>query len=148
MYNDTINITSPGGLVRSVSQKEYLDGHVSKPRNPIIANIFFRLKYIEMFGIGILRIKQTYQNATFKPDFKIYENSISVILPSLSLKVQLTVDENKIIEYLANGIIASSNDLVKITGFSKDKVLRLIKSLQNKGYVKVTGTGKSTKYSV
>lgn len=148
MYKDTINITSPGGLVHSVSQKEYLDGQVSKPRNPIIANIFFRLKYIEMFKTGILRIKQTYQDATFKPDFKIYENSISVILPSLSLKVQLTVDESKIIEYLAKGIIASSNDLVKITGFSKDKVLRLIKSLQNKGYVKVTGTGKSTKYSV
>ncbi len=148
MYKDTINITSPDGLVHSVSQKEYLDGQVSKPRNPIIANIFFRLKYIEMFKTGILRIKQTYQDATFKPDFKIYENSISVILPSLSLKVQLTVDESKIIEYLAKGILASSNDLVKITGFSKDKVLRLTKSLQNKGYVKVTGTGKSTKYSV
>ena len=148
MHKDMIEITSPGGLVHSVSKEEYLDGQVSKPRNPIIANIFFRLKYIEMFGTGILRIKQIYQDATFKPDFKIYENSISVALPSFSIKPQVTLDEKVIVDYLTKGIQASSNDLVNITGFKKDKVLRLLKSLQNKGYVKVSGVGKSTKYSV
>ena len=148
MHKDMIEITSPGGLVHSVSKEEYLDGQVSKPRNPIIANIFFRLKYIEMFGTGILRIKQIYQSATFKPDFKIYENSISVVLPSFSIKPQVTLDEKVIVDYLTKGIQASSNDLVNITGFKKDKVLRLLKSLQNKGYVKVSGVGKSTKYSV
>ena len=61
MYKDKIEITSPGGLIHSVSKEEYLNGQVSKPRNPIIANVFFRLKYIEMFGTGILRIKQIYQ---------------------------------------------------------------------------------------
>ena len=148
MYKDMIEITSPGGLVHSISKVEYLDGQVSKPRNPIIANIFFRLKYIEMFGTGILRIKQIYQNAAFKPDFKINENSISVVLPSFSIKPQITLEEKIIIDYLTKGIQASSNDLVNITGFTKDKVLRLLKSLQNKGYVKVSGVGKSTKYSV
>lgn len=53
-----------------------------------------------------------------------------------------------IIDYLTKGIRALSNDLVNITGFTKDKVLRLLKSLQGKGYVKVSGVGKATKYSV
>ena len=148
MYEDRIEITSPGGLLHSISKEEYLDGQVSKPRNPIIANIFFRLRYIEMFGTGILRIKQIYQNATFKPDFKVFENSISVVLPSFSIKPLMTLDEKKVVDYLAKGIQASSNDLTNITGFSKDKVLRLLKSLSNKGYVKISGVGKSTKYSV
>lgn len=148
MYKDKIEITSPGGLVHSISKEEYLDGQVSKPRNPIIANIFFRLKYIEMFGTGILRIKQIYQDAAFKPDFRIYENSISVVLPSLFIKPQITLDEKTIVDYLAKGIQASSNDLVNFTGFTKDKVLRLLKSLENKGYVRKSGIGKSTKYNV
>lgn len=148
MYQDKIEITSPGGLVHSISKEEYLDGQVSKPRNPIIANIFFRLKYIEMFGTGILRIKQIYQDAAFKPDFRVYENSISVVLPSLFIKLKITLDEKTIVDYLVKGIQASSNDLVNFTGFTKDKVLRLLKSLENKGYVRKTGIGKSTKYNV
>lgn len=148
MYQDKIEITSPGGLVHSISKEEYLDGQVSKPRNPIIANIFFRLKYIEMFGTGILRIRQIYQDAAFKPDFRVYENSISVVLPSLFIKPKITLDEKTIVDYLIKGIQASSNDLVNFTGFTKDKVLRLLKSLENKGYVRKSGIGKSTKYNV
>ena len=100
-----------------------------------------------MFGTGIVRIKQIYQNAAFKPGFKLFENSISVVLPSFSLKPKVTLDEKKVIDYLTSGFQASSNDLVNVTGFSKDKVLRLLKSLCNKRYVKVSGVGKSTKYS-
>ncbi len=148
MYNDRIEITSPGGLVHSVSKEEYLEGQVSKPRNPILANIFFRLKYIEMFGTGILRIKQLYQDSTIKPDFKIYDNSITVILPLYNLKPVVTLDEEKIVNYLSKVISASSNEIVINTNFSKDKVLRLLKSLQNKSYVKVSGVGKATRYSL
>lgn len=90
MYNDKIEIISPGGLVHSISKEEYLNGQVFKPRNPILANIFFRLKYVEMFGTGILRIKQLYQSMKFKPDFKIYENSISIVLPLVDLKLNVS----------------------------------------------------------
>lgn len=148
MFDDKIEIVSPGGLMHSISKEEYLNGQVSKLRNPIIGNVFFRLKLIEMFGTGILRIKQLYQEAAFKPDFELYENSVKVVLPSLELKPILSVDEAKIIDYLKRGFQASSNDLVVTTGFSKEKVLRLIKSLQKKGYIKISGVGKSTKYNI
>lgn len=148
MYNDKIEIISPGGLVHSISKEEYLNGQVFKPRNPILANIFFRLKYVEMFGTGILRIKQLYQSMKFKPDFKIYENSISIVLPLVDLKLNVSVDEEQIINYLSNCIHASSSDIAKSCGYTKDKTLRLLKLLQSKGYVKVSGNGKATKYSI
>lgn len=147
-YNDKIEIISPGGLVHSISKEEYLNGQVSKPRNPILANIFFRLKYVEMFGTGILMIKQLYQNMKFKPDFKIYENSISIVLPLVDLKLNVSVDEEQIINYLSNCIHSSSSDIAKSCGYTKDKTLRLLKLLQSKGYVKVSGNGKETKYSI
>ena len=148
MLKDRITITSPGGLLSSVSKEEYLNGQVSKLRNPIIAHIFFRLKMIEMFGTGILRIKDLYKNLPVQPDFKIYDNSITVELPTIDSKLSVSKDEQIILDYLNKGLLATSGDIVIGTGLSKDKVLRLMKNLINNGYVKVSGVGKATKYSI
>lgn len=61
---------------------------------------------------------------------------------------QLDVDEEQIINYLSDCIHASSSDIAKSCGYTKDKTLRLLKLLQSKGYVKVSGNGKVTKYSI
>ena len=148
MLKDRITITSPGGLLSSVSKEEYLNGQVSKLRNPIIAHIFFRLKMIEMFGTGILRIKDLYKDLPIQPDFKIYDNSITVELPTIDSKLSVSKDEQIILDYLNKGLLAKSGDIVIGTGLSKDKVLRLMKNLINNGYVKVSGVGKATKYSI
>ena len=148
MLKDRISITSPGGLLSSVSKEEYLNGQVSKLRNPIIAHIFFRLKMIEMFGTGILRIKDLYKDLPVQPEFKIYDNSITVELPTIDSKLNVTKDEKSILDYLSRVVQATSRDIVIGTGLSKDKVLRLLKNLINNGYVKVNGIGKATKYSI
>ena len=36
----------PGGLPQGLSKEEYLSGQISILRNPIIANVFFRLGLI------------------------------------------------------------------------------------------------------
>lgn len=148
MFLDKVIITSPRGLPSGISKEEYLDGQISKLRNPMIANIFYRFKYIEKFGTGILRIKDLYKELNVKPDFKVYKNSISVILPSINMKLSLTEDEKKIMDHLNEGYRSSSKDLSNVTGFNKDKVLRTIKGLKEKDYIKISGVGKATKYYV
>lgn len=148
MFKDKIIIFSPGGLPSGISKEEYLDGQVSKLRNPTLANVFFRLKYIEMFGTGILRIKELYKDNECKPDFKINENSITITLPVLNVKPIMTLDEAKVYEYLKKGITASRSDLITLTGFKKDKILHIVKSLNEKGYIKTIGEGRSRKYSI
>lgn len=56
MYDDRIELMSPGGLPGGLSKEEYVAGQISILRNPIIRNVFFRLKIIERFGTGIQRI--------------------------------------------------------------------------------------------
>ena len=146
MLKDRIIITSPGGLLNNISKEEYLNGQVSKLRNPKIAHIFYRLKYIEMFGTGILRIKELYKDSTIKPEFKIFDNSITVELPVANFKPIISEEEDRIIKYLEKGRQATSADLVNETGFNKSKVLRLLKNLIDNGYVKIQGEGKATKY--
>lgn len=148
MYKDKISVISPGGLPSNISKEEYLNEQVSKLRNPTLTNIFFRLRYVEMFGTGILRIKELYSLSSFKPDFVINENSITVTLPSLFKKYILTSDEEKVMTFLQKGIEASSTELVDFTGFNKSKILRVLKALIKKEYVKVSGAGNSTKYYI
>lgn len=148
MHKDKISVISPGGLPSNISKEEYLNGQVSKLRNPILANIFFRLRYIEMFGTGVLRIKELYSSSSFKPDFVINENSITVTLPSLFKRYILTSDEEKVMTFLQKGIEASSTELADFTGFNKSKILRVLKALIKKEYVKVSGVGNSTKYYI
>lgn len=148
MFSDRIEIKSPGSLPKGLTAEEYENGEISCLRNPILGNVFFRMKYIEMFGTGVTRIKYAYANARIKPKFTITDNVISVILPVISDKYNVTDDEDKVIRVLEKGVLLSSSEIVKASGFTKAKTLRLLDALKEKGYVKVIGNGRGTKYSV
>lgn len=146
MYDDKIEVSSPGGLPSGISKKEYLNGQISQLRNPILGNIFFRLKYIEMFGTGIRRINESYKDFMVKPSFEIFENSIKIVLPVLVTKLLLTTDEERIMEVFKEGNILSSGEILKMTEFKKDKLNRLLKKLIQKNYIEMIGNGRGTKY--
>ena len=146
MYENKIEVSSPGGLPSGISEKEYLNGQISQLRNPILANIFFRLKYIEMFGTGIRRINESYKDYAIKPAFEIFENSIKITLPIITTKLFLTTDEKIVMDILEKGAILSSGEILQITEFKKDKLNRLLKKLIQKNYIDVIGNGRGTKY--
>lgn len=60
LFEDSFEITSLGGLVKGLNIEDIYLG-VSESRNPNLANIFYRLKYVESFGTGIERIIQSYK---------------------------------------------------------------------------------------
>ena len=146
MYEDKIEVSSPDGLPSGISEKEYLNGQISQLRNPVLANIFFRLKYIEMFGTGIRRINESYKDYAIKPAFEIFENSIKITLPIITTKLFLTTDEKIVMDILEKGAILSSGEILQMTEFKKDKLNRLLKKLIQKNYIDVIGNGRGTKY--
>ncbi|ATD30401.1 ATP-binding protein [Macrococcoides bohemicum] len=148
MFPDKIEITSPGGLPSGISEFDYLENNVSILRNPILANIFFRLGYIEMFGTGIKRIKSAYSQYKVKPQFFVSETSIKIILPVTNVLPKVTKDESIIMETLGSGYVLSSSEIVERTPFNKSKVIRLINHLCENGYVYKVGTGRGTKYRI
>ena len=83
-FDDRIEITSPGGLPKGVTIEDYLNKELSIPKNPIIANVFFRLGLIERYGTGVQRICALYDNSENKPTFEVSENLIKITLPILS----------------------------------------------------------------
>ncbi len=148
MYEDRIEVVSPGGLPNGISKEEYLNGQISILRNPIIGNIFFRLHRIERFGTGIKRIKAAYLKSESKPQFEIYDNSIKVTLPIFTEKLDLNPDERLVYQSFSKNRILSSSEIVRITGFGKTKVVKLLNSLNNQGYIEIIGSGRGTKYKI
>ena len=56
--------------------------------------------------------------------------------------------KNNLVKALESGKQLSSSEIAKVSGFTKTKTLRLLDALKEKGYVKMKGNGRGTKYSL
>lgn len=147
IHSNRVVIVSPGGLPSGVAAEDYLGGGISIPRNPIVANIFFRLDYIEQFGTGIARINEAYGNLPAKPIFEIRENSLAVTLPfGAAQATKLTADESAMLDEMSRNLLLSRKELEARTEFSKDKAIRLLNGLVSRGLVVKEGSGRGRKY--
>lgn len=148
MFDNYIDIVSPGGLPSGISEEEYLNGKTSVLRNRNLANVFYRLGFVEIFGTGITRIKQLYESSFVKPRFEVSENTIKIELPVFEDISDLTDDEHLILKALSKTVLKSISEIVPSTPFGKSKVSSLLKILEKKGVVLIQGKGRSTKYII
>ena len=56
IFSDRIEVSSPGGLPLGMKQADL--GHKSVRRNPIIADLYHRIGFIEKAGTGIQRMRE------------------------------------------------------------------------------------------
>ena len=148
MFDDKIEIVSPGGLPAGITEDEYLDGKILVLRNRNLANVFYRLGFVEIFGTGIKRIKQLYEEGLQKPDFDVTENTIKIILPIFEKNANLTEDERRIYKVLSKTMLKSISEIAPYVPFGKSKTTQLLKEMRKKGVVVIAGRGRGTKYRI
>lgn len=148
MFDDRIEIISPGGLPAGITEEEYLSGKISVLRNRNLANVFYRLGFVEIFGTGITRIKQLYEAALIKPDFEVSENTIKIMLPVWEENLNLTEDEGTIYKILSKTVLKPISEIVPYVSFGKSKTTQVLKEMRKKGIVVVEGKGRGTKYKI
>ena len=148
MFDDRIEIVSPGGLPSGITENEYLDGKISVLRNRNLANVFYRLGFVEIFGTGITRIKQLYEEGLIKPDFEVSENTIKIMLPIFENNLNLTEDERTIYQILSKAMLKPISEIAPYVPFGKSKTTQLLKDMEEKGVVIVEGKGRGTKYII
>lgn len=69
IYDDRLEVTSPGGLYNGLTFEEAMQGH-SKLRNRTIANVFSQIGFVEAWWTGILRIQNAAKEyALPEPEF-------------------------------------------------------------------------------
>ena len=159
VYEDRIEILSLGGLAEGVTYRDMMLG-VSIPRNPKLAEIFYRLHYIEAFGTGVRRILADYADSEEKPQFLVSDNAVKVILPNIHAEWELPVvsgdfvqDENQeyisvdegVCQLIAAGL-DSRKKLQSELGFSLTKTVNILRKLLDEGRIQRVGNGKNTRY--
>ncbi|HIU40820.1 MAG TPA: putative DNA binding domain-containing protein [Candidatus Aphodocola excrementigallinarum] len=153
LFDDHFEITSLGGLVKGISIEDLYNG-VSESRNPNLANIFYRLKYVESFGTGIGRIIESYKEYDKEPLILNTKNTFKVTLYNVNyikennikiLPTNLTQEE-QIIEYLKKNSKINRLIVESLLDVSKTRANDILNKMINDNILIQTGTGKNIYY--
>lgn len=147
MFDNRIEISSPGGLPEGMDEEQFYKGLSSLSRNPIIANIFFRLKLIEQFGTGVNRIIDSYKMYKLNPSFEISTSQIRVVLPVTNFDYSKLESKESIIAYLKAFPKSSRQSIEDAIGMEKSSLIRRLNELDAQGVIYKSGNGPSTVYS-
>ena len=149
IYDDRIEIYSPGGMPDgSVIQDRDPTTVPSTRRNPVIADVFNRLGYMERKGSGFAKILDNYAfqiNYTEekKPYFRSDRYQFTVIMPNLNyngtqdVTQDVTQDDvyTLILEMIKRNNKISAKQLAEKLGISIRTVRRKIKKMDNIEYI-------------
>lgn len=135
MFDDRIEIYSPGGMVSGISlEGKNLLKIPSKRRNPILADIFSRLKYMERRGSGFKKILADYEgqvefDETKMPVFEADNDDFTLILYNLNYGTNYATQVN---ENVIENVIEISEEKIKkiMPEYSKKKFAKACEILK------------------
>ncbi len=144
-----------GGLINGITIKEIFKG-ISSSRNPNLANIFYRLGYVEAFGTGIGRIMDSYELHDKKPIFDVTENTFYICLPNINYDESKKINtvssfssqEDIIINYLNTYSKINRNETEKLLNVSKTRAYEILNSMLERKLIKKESYGKNTYYTI
>ena len=145
LHDDRVVVTSPGSLPAGLTTEQYLYGQISVLRNPIVAEVFLKLDYIEKFGTGIARIRRAYRDSLSQPIFDVRGGMVTVTLP-VTDAFEGSEEEVQVLKALSGGRIMSRSEIEKQAGLSRTRTLAALESLLKRNAIVKQGTGRATKY--
>ena len=160
IFDDRIEFVTIGGLVRGLTYKDITLG-VSALRNQKLANVFYRLKLIEAYGTGILKINESYADCTVKPQFEVTDNAFKITLPNINyaaaqreyptapMKIGRKADRKEVVLRLAEkqGYIIRKDVEAELT-VSQSTAILLLRDMVESGLLVKVKDGKQVKYRI
>jgi len=148
IFDDRIEFVSIGGLVKGITFDDILLG-VSVARNKNLANIFYRLSLIEVYGTGMPKIMRSYDKIPLKPRIEVTDNAFKITLPNIneiSVKTQLNNNERAVMILFENKDFIIRKNIEEELSVSQPMAVRILNGLVNKGMLQIVGGGKNTRY--
>lgn len=170
MFDDRMEIYSPGGMPdgRKVQDLD-LRNVSSRRRNPIIADIFSRLKYMDRRGSGFKKILDSYEFQEYyteeiKPEFRSSNSEFWLILRNLNYNVNnigkdlsAYIADNKmpiktrqqleqILQYLSEQSECSCRDICILLDIKERRARQLLQELQERKKVESYGANRIRRY--
>lgn len=153
IFSNRIEFLTLGGLVKGITRNDIELG-VSVLRNKKLAQIFYRLGYIEAYGTGILKIKENYSDSAIKAQIDISDNSFKITLPSLLdakkqevLKADgLTESESLTLTMFDKKTQVQRKEVESFLNVSNSQAGKILRTLKEKGFIRQQGQGRTTSY--
>lgn len=159
VYDDRLEVTSPGGLYNGLTYEELMSGH-SRIRNKGIANVFSQMGLVESWGSGIRRILDAAKDYDLaEPVFQEFDNMFRVeLFRSVSPMYhrrnigetsekhricELNDTQEKILELLSEDSKLSAAKLSEKIGIASRNIEMNIKTLKDKGILIRHGSPKN-----
>jgi ATP-dependent DNA helicase RecG len=81
VYDDKLIVWNDGELPEGLTVESLKRKHITKPRNHLIAEVFFKAGQIEAYGRGTLKIiEECAKNNLPEPDFQVIDGGVQVTL--------------------------------------------------------------------
>ena len=123
IFEDRIEFVTIGGLVKGITLDDVKLG-VSVLRNQYLANIFYRLRLIEAYGTGILKINECYEDYAMKPIIETTGNAFKITLPNINFYTE----EQKVPNISKSG---GSTGVIK----KKERIQTVLELCRSKGSI-------------
>ena len=163
IFEDRIEFVTIGGLVKGITLDDVKLG-ISVLRNQHLANIFYRLRLIEAYGTGILKINECYDDYDVKPLIETTGNAFKITLPNTNFHAEehkssltsktsgstsVTKKEERISTVLdlcrSKGSIVRS-DVEMVLGVSQSTAILFLRELTDDGVLVKKGKTKNLRY--
>jgi len=151
IYDDKLMIWNPGLLPEELTLEDLKIKHSSYPRNPLIADVFFKAGLIETWGRGTLKIIETCQTAGLpEPKFEILTGGIVVTFfkdkysDQFLLDKQLNKRQIKAIKYIKEKSRITNKEYQLLNNCSRNTATNDLKELVIKELLKpskISGAG-------
>lgn len=163
IFEDRIEFVTVGGLVKGIALEDVMLG-VSALRNQYLANIFYRLRLIEAYGTGILKINECYSDYTVQPLIETTGNAFKITLPNTNFhaerqKVLNNIQTggstsvpkkeeriNAVLELCRSKGSIVRSDVETALGVSQSTAILLLRELTNEGILIKKGKTKNLRY--
>ena len=174
MFDDRIEIYSPGGMYDGTKvQDRDLMRVPSRRRNPVIADIFNRLKYMDRRGSGFKKILGDYQKQpqycdSMEPKFYSDNDSFLLLLKNLNYREKATIKSddkkatiksddkkvtvktkesmNKVLEYMIYDKEYALSEICAVLSLKKTRTKEILKRLMEESKVEAIGGNRNRKY--
>lgn len=166
IYDDRLEVSSPGGLYNGLTYEELMQGH-SKIRNRAIASVFNKMGLVESWGTGVKRIISAAESYGLPmPEFQVFDDMFRVNLfrKVISVKTSekyrrsigeasekhrnsvgndLSNTQKKILELLSQDAQLSAKKIAAKIGISSRNIESNIKKLKDCGILIRHGSPKN-----
>lgn len=160
MFDDRLEIYSPGGMCDGTRvQERDLLRVPSRRRNPVIADIFNRLKYMDRRGSGFKKILSDYRNhpnynEDMEPEFFSDNDSFILVLKNINYRIPVGVNKRKVSKrtidhiekiegYLRHHNGAKTKDIAMFIGLSDARTRAILNEMDS---VNSTGEYSARRY--